>query len=288
MPGMDSTLEVAAAPAERASGLGALHAWVVTVDHKRLGLMYVASGLLFFLIVAALEATAVSLPFTALTTANLPWALLFATVVCGWLADQVTLRLPERLDRPGLLVGALLAVSLFLGGARGVTPLGALLTLLPGGADGVDTFQTYFYLLLALYLYWRGTRLDTRDSGAIGALFAKLFAPRCSPHLSHLDEAGASALNVSCYMWWDLIPFLGRPDDPARREIDDACLGVMERTLDLDSIACRESALHGLGHWHGGYPRRVESAIDAFLGAHPDLRPELVRYARSARSGCVQ
>lgn len=123
---------------------------------------------------------------------------------------------------------------------------------------------------------------------AIGALFARLFAPRCSPHLSHLDEPGANPLNVSCYMWWDLIPFLGRPDDPSRREIDDACLGVMERTLDLDSIACRESALHGLGHWHGGYPRRVESAIDAFLTAHPDLRPELVRYAQSARSGCVQ
>jgi hypothetical protein len=34
--------------------------------------------------------------------------------------------------------------------------------------------------------------------------------------------------------------------------------------------------------------RRVESAVDAFLAAHPDLRPELVQYARSARSGCVE
>ncbi len=32
------------------------HEWVVTVDHKRLGLMYIASGLVFFLI-AGLEAT---------------------------------------------------------------------------------------------------------------------------------------------------------------------------------------------------------------------------------------
>lgn len=127
-----------------------------------------------------------------------------------------------------------------------------------------------------------------RCSRAIGDLFAKLFALRCSPHLSHLDEPRANPLNVSCYMWWDLIPFLGQPDDPARRDIDDACLGVMERTLGLDSIACRESALHGLGHWHGGYPRRVEGAVDAFLAAHTALRPELVRYALSARSGCVQ
>ena len=36
--------------------LGKLHEWVVTVDHKRLGLMYIASGLVFFL-VAGLEAS---------------------------------------------------------------------------------------------------------------------------------------------------------------------------------------------------------------------------------------
>jgi cytochrome c oxidase subunit 1 len=43
-------------PAERPSVLAATHEWVVTVDHKRLGLMYIASGLVFFLI-AGLEAT---------------------------------------------------------------------------------------------------------------------------------------------------------------------------------------------------------------------------------------
>jgi cytochrome c oxidase subunit 1 len=36
--------------------LGRLHSWVVTVDHKRLGLMYIASGLVFFL-VGGLEAS---------------------------------------------------------------------------------------------------------------------------------------------------------------------------------------------------------------------------------------
>jgi len=43
------------APA-RISVPGRLHEWVVSVDHKRLGLMYIASGLLFF-VVAGLEAT---------------------------------------------------------------------------------------------------------------------------------------------------------------------------------------------------------------------------------------
>ena len=30
--------------------VGKLHEWVVTVDHKRLGLMYIGTGLLFFII----------------------------------------------------------------------------------------------------------------------------------------------------------------------------------------------------------------------------------------------
>ena len=38
--------------------LAALHDWVVTVDHKRLGIMYVVSGLVFLLI-AGLEAAVI-------------------------------------------------------------------------------------------------------------------------------------------------------------------------------------------------------------------------------------
>lgn len=119
-------------------------------------------------------------------------------------------------------------------------------------------------------------------------LFEKLFAVRCSPHLSHLDEPGANPLNPSCYMWWDIMPILAQPDVPARRELDAECLWVMERVLGLDSIPCQESALHGLGHWHADYPQPTERAIDAFLAVHPKLRPELLSYAKNARRGCVQ
>ena len=38
---------------------------------------------------------------------------------------------------------------------------------------------------------------------AIGKLFVRLFAPRCTPYLSHLSEAAAGTLNCVCYMWWD-------------------------------------------------------------------------------------
>lgn len=119
-------------------------------------------------------------------------------------------------------------------------------------------------------------------------LFQKLFAVRCSSHLSHLDEPGANPLNIACYMWWDILPIGGQPDVASRKEIDEACLEVMEEGLNLESIACRESALHGLGHWQQQYPRRTEHVINAFLRAHPELRPELLSYARSARRGCVQ
>ncbi len=47
------------APApDRTAGLARLHEWVVTVDHKRLGVMYVVAGLAFFLI-AGLEASVI-------------------------------------------------------------------------------------------------------------------------------------------------------------------------------------------------------------------------------------
>ena len=37
-----------------------VHSWVASVDHKRLGLMYIASGLVFF-VIAGLEATTMRL-----------------------------------------------------------------------------------------------------------------------------------------------------------------------------------------------------------------------------------
>jgi hypothetical protein len=56
---------------------------------------------------------------------------------------------------------------------------------------------------------------------------------------------------------------------------------------DGDNSHCAESALHGLGHWHGAFPKVVEGLIDGFLATHSDARPELLAYARSARCGYV-
>lgn len=120
---------------------------------------------------------------------------------------------------------------------------------------------------------------------ATEALFRDLFDVRCAPALSHLDEE-ATPLNSPCYMWWDLAAF--SPHGPWR--LVDGCLDVMQATLALRNDACRESALHGLGHFRSdGWPeRRRRTIVERFLGEQGEgLRPELVAYARAALAGCV-
>jgi hypothetical protein len=123
---------------------------------------------------------------------------------------------------------------------------------------------------------------------AIATLFERLFARRCSDHLSYFDEAGAGPLNAVCYMWWDLFPTWGSPTDPSQVEFDAEILAVMKRILALDSLACQESALHGLGHWRMHYPGVVEETIDEFRDRVGTMRQELREYATCARRGYVQ
>jgi hypothetical protein len=147
-----------------------------------------------------------------------------------------------------------------------------------------NSCSNYMFTLLQPKVAWPERREGLR---AITNLFAQLFANRCSPHLSHLDERGANPLNSVCYMWWDLFPSWGHPESPTEALVDAELLMVMQRVLALDDLACQESALHGLGHWHLNYPEEVEGAIDAFLVSEPQLDVRLRRYAFSARQGCV-
>ena len=122
---------------------------------------------------------------------------------------------------------------------------------------------------------------------SIRSLFERCFAKRCSNHLSHLGEPGANPINGVCYMWWDVFPALGANDDPSKRERDQAILDVMRDTIELPCDACRESALHGLGHWHGSYPDAVVPIIDDFLRRFPEIRDQLRTYAFGAMEGYV-
>jgi hypothetical protein len=147
-----------------------------------------------------------------------------------------------------------------------------------------NSCSNHMFALLDESLPWsaRGRCVDS-----IHRLYEQCFAKRCSPHLSHLDEPGANPLNAVRYMWWDIIPIAGKPDDPARRQLDQAILQIMESTLRLDSIACRESALQGLGQWQMYYPDRVRKIIDSFSLSHPQLPEKLQAYMKLAYIGCV-
>jgi hypothetical protein len=127
-------------------------------------------------------------------------------------------------------------------------------------------------------------------------LFEQIMAVRCTPHLSHTNEPGGSPLNSSCFMWWDLLRFnlwhwpLDGRGMRTQSWIDfhSEIIVVLRRLLAINHDACRESALHGIGHLSGDYPERrkqFSDVIDEFLNSSVELRPELVAYAECARLG---
>lgn len=117
-------------------------------------------------------------------------------------------------------------------------------------------------------------------------LFEQIMAVRCSQHLSHINEPGSNPLNAACYMWWDIIPIHGKPEVPARAEFDAELLHLFARLLTIPHDACRESTLHGIGHLAFDYAQAA-TIVDAFLERTPDLRPELIKYAKAAKEGMV-
>jgi len=118
-------------------------------------------------------------------------------------------------------------------------------------------------------------------------LFKQVMAVRCSSHLSHLDEQPANPLNSACYMWWDILPIHGKPEEPKRTEFDAEVLRVLPELLAIPHDACRESALHGVSEWQLYYPS-IADIVDDFLLHTPNLRPELISYAQRAKVGDVQ
>jgi len=133
------------------------------------------------------------------------------------------------------------------------------------------------------------------DAGEEGALSqAGLLSMRpCarSPQAEALNISAAAASNSSvngvCYMWWDGFPCLALASDPNLPTMQETALRTMARILDFKSLACQESALHGLGHWQGTDDRQVSAIIDGFLEANPGIDARLIGYANSARCGCV-
>jgi hypothetical protein len=116
-------------------------------------------------------------------------------------------------------------------------------------------------------------------------LYSDCFAKRCPEVLGHLSDEG-SPLNSSCYMFWDICRFSGLEDMLENKETQDAVLKVLEKILTIGHKACREGALHGLGHTAYAYPEKVREIIDGFLSKNK-LDDKLLAYALKAREGKV-
>jgi hypothetical protein len=117
-------------------------------------------------------------------------------------------------------------------------------------------------------------------------LFEQVMAERCSSRLSHLDEKGANPLNGACYMWFDWVPDRFNPERLLQAQLETDLIGILRVILAIPHDACRESALHGIGHWVRHYPQLADM-IDQLLSGAPGLRAELIAYAESARAGKV-
>jgi hypothetical protein len=118
---------------------------------------------------------------------------------------------------------------------------------------------------------------------AMATLFERCFARRLpSDQPSH---EGTNPLHQVCYIWWDALPLhylsYKHPDED---ELDRAIVTVLRRILELDSVACQESALFTLADWQT-YPEVSENISD-FLDRKPSilekLSPALRKYVVEA------
>ncbi len=117
-------------------------------------------------------------------------------------------------------------------------------------------------------------------------LYRDCLAVRSPAVLGHRSETDGNPLEFLTYMLWDVSPFDVMAASTAG--MSDALVQTLDATLRLPNPACVESALHGLGHLPKAFRQRGTAVIDGWLAEKPDLRPELLNYARAARTGCIQ
>lgn len=140
------------------------------------------------------------------------------------------------------------------------------------------------YSLLDVKIPWQ--KRDACFRG-IPTLFKELFAKVFVDDLGHLSREGDSP-TFACYMWWDVIPIVPEMGHPEQELINDVVIEVLQQILRIDSEACMESALHGLGHWQIFLPQRTEPIVLDFLKSRENISNDLRSYAKGALYGQVQ
>ena len=113
------------------------------------------------------------------------------------------------------------------------------------------------------------------------ALFTDVFPLRCENKRIQ-DVVNSEGLwNPLCYMWWDLLPRRGEPDDAHLRATDIQIVDLLGQVLKVDHIACKQSALLGLSNWSRFLPAETAATIDEQLSAIPELLRDSALKAKS-------
>lgn len=115
--------------------------------------------------------------------------------------------------------------------------------------------------------------------------FCAVFAVYCEPVLIASHGKNLPPWAALCFIWWDALPRHGVPYRRYLHSVDLDLLDGMKTILHLDHLACKESALHGLGHWHVAYPDEVKRIISECADV---IAPALAEYARQASIGHVE
>lgn len=162
-------------------------------------------------------------------------------------------------------------------GEPAITPEIVVLGGLRAIVDPAATILSY-----SLFAEDVSSELRTSVLAKMRSVFTEIFPCRCEPILAHRATSAISAWNSLCFMWWEILPRHGVPDLPFLHEADSAILELMGGVLEVEHLACKEAALHGLGLWQPACPEVVRSVIEAHSNAIPDVLRE---YAESAKTG---
>ncbi len=114
--------------------------------------------------------------------------------------------------------------------------------------------------------------------------FTDMFRHYCGDRLVRDSRGvGDTPVHSLCFMWWDVI-FHGTT--LSATGLVPSILDVLTTLCSDPSLACVESAFHGLGHFHQYAPSVVRDVVDRTL-CERALPPQLQEYGETAAFGEV-
>jgi len=105
-------------------------------------------------------------------------------------------------------------------------------------------------------------------------VFTKVFPLRCENTLTKDKPPSVGSWNSLCFVWWDFFPRYGGPDESHLREIDLQIIELLGKVLEVDHLACKESALWGLAEWRRFLPVQASAMVEKHAADIPEVLRE--------------